>query len=392
MKIMMVSATLHPGGAELFAVRLANALSARHKVMLAVLHGELVHGGVAGQVDPAVQMESLKLPGQPALWKIDGLLRRMRIDRSIIGLLQRRWLRRLVDQFRPDIVHSHLVPADMLVCSLGDNGDYGFAHVITVHGDYAAYLSGATKPLFLNARHKMTEVLEGVDGIVSIAANQKRHLLAAFPQLGGKLTVIANGFALQSPNRQPSRRELGLPEQGLLIGMVSRGVEQKGWASAIEAFRQAKLDEAFLVLVGSGPFLDKLADQDLPANVILTGFSDRPTDLIRHFDLCLLPTEFQHETLPTAVIEYLACGKAVIVTDVGEIGAMIENPAGERAGILVKLDGTVDIEQLTRAIRTLGTNSSERARLGAIALGAFAKFSMRECSERYESLYRSLRN
>jgi glycosyltransferase involved in cell wall biosynthesis len=390
MKIMLVTETLQPGGAEMFAVRLANYLSEQHAVVLAVLHGELIHKGVMDQVKAAVRVESLSLRAKSALWKGDGLLRRMRIDRSIIGWLQRRWLRRLVDQFRPAIVHSHLVPADILVASVRRGDDRRFAHVVTVHGDYAAYLSGATKPLFLNARRKMSDVLGGADRIVSIAADQKRHLLVAFPQL--ELAVIANGFAPPSVDRHPSRRELGLPEEGLLVGMVSRGVEKKGWASAIEAFQRAALDDACLVLVGSGPYLDALRRDALPPNVMLTGFSDRPTDFIRHFDLCLLPSEFPHETLPTAVIEYLYCGKPVIASDVGAIGSMIENPKGQRAGILVELDGKVDIDQLADAIRTLGTEPDERARLAAIAPEAFAKFSMRDCSDRYESLYRSLPN
>ena len=390
MKIFMVSETLEPGGAETFAVRLANALSTRHDVLLAVLHGERIHRAVLIQILPAVRVEPLIMPGKKALQKIDGLLRRLRVHRSIIGSLQGRWLRRLVDQFRPEIVHSHLAPADILVSVLPEKDRSKFSHVITVHGDYAAYLSGATEPLFPNAKDKMAAALAQANSVVSISDDQEQRLLAAFPQLDGKMTVIANGFAPPSADREPSRRELGLPNQGLLVGMVSRGVEKKGWAAAIEAFRRAELDETFLVLVGSGPFLDGL--RDLPPNVIRTGFSERPTDLIRHFDLCLLPTEFPHETLPTAVIEYLYCGKPVIASDVGAIGSMIENPAGERAGILIKLAGTVEVDQLADAIRTLGTDPDERTRLGAIALAAFAKFSMDECRERYESLYRSLRN
>lgn len=389
MKIMMVIETLEPGGAETFVVRLANALSKRHEVVLAVLHGERIHRAVSKQVLRAVRVEPLVVPGKKVLQKIDGLLRRTGIDRSIVVRSQRFWLRRLIGQFHPDIVHSHLAPADILVSTVAEARP-DLSHVITVHGDYAAYLSGATRPLFLNAKAKMAKALAKADSIVAIAADQQQRLLAAFPLLDGKLSAISNGFAPPPSDSQPGRRELGLPERGLLVGMVSRGVEQKGWAAAIEAFRRADLADAYLVLVGSGPFLDGL--QDLPRNVIRTGFSERPTDLIRHFDLCLLPTGFPHETLPTAIIEYLCCGKPVIASDVGAIGTMIANPAGDRAGILVKLEGKVDIDQLTDAIRKLATDPDERARLAAIAPSAFAKFSMCDCCERYESLYRSLRN
>lgn len=385
MNILLVIETLMPGGAELFAVRLANSLSGSHAVTLAVLHGERTHPGVMQQVEPSVRVERLNLPNKRDLWKIDGLFRRLNLDRSLIRCLQRRWLQQIVRSVQPDIVHSHLLPADLLVAGVRQPGS--FAHVITVHGDYLAYLTGDTRPLLLRAHSKIATLLERTEAIVTIAVEQRRALLARFPELLHKMPLITNGYSAPALATHRERRALNLPD-GLLIGMVSRGVEKKGWASAVLAFEKAKIKDASLVLVGSGPFLDRLAAGGLPPNVIMTGLVDRPTDYIRHFDICILPTEFPQESLPTAIIEYLYCGKPVIATDVGEIGAMIANPEGERAGILVELDGTSDVVALAAAMRALAASPDERERLGRIAREAFAKFAMTTCAERYDDLYR----
>lgn len=383
----MVSETLMPGGAELFAVRLANALSAEHQVTIAVLHGERVHEAVERQVDPAVRIEGLRLVGKRGLWKVDGLLRRLRIDYSLIARLQQRWLTQIMRRSGAEIAHSHLVPADLVVERVKD--DLSFAHVVTVHGDYLAYLNGATEPLFLSYQRKIEKVLGSVDRVITIATEQKRQLLKLFPRVASKMTRITNGYEPSQGPTEPDREALGLP-RGLLIGMASRGVEKKGWASAIDAFSRAQIAGATLVLVGAGSYLERLAKDPLPPNVFLTGFVERPTDYIRHFDFCLLPSEFPHESLPTAIIDYLFCGKPVIATEVGEIRTMIEAPNGECAGILVKLDGTADVPALAEAMRQLAGDPAERMRLGAIALSAAAKFKMADCVERYEAVYRSL--
>ena len=119
--------------------------------------------------------------------------------------------------------------------------------------------------------------------------------------------------------------------------MASRGVKLKGWAKAIEAFGRLAPGTAELVLVGEGAHLNELRARPVPRGVRFAGFSDNPVDQIADSDVCLLPSEFPHESLPTAVMEYLCCGKPVIATDVGEIGAMIRTPDGQYAGILLPL-------------------------------------------------------
>ena len=388
MKLLILSETLEPGGAETFAVRLANTLAADHDVSLAVMHGERVHTDVAANLSEHVRLESLRLPAKRLLWKLNSALRRAGIDWSPIRALQKRWLRRLVDELRPDIIHSHLIHADRLASELRGERQDSPRHVMTVHGDYGPYLEGQADPQMLRLEAQIERIASRADAIV---CNSHRHLdLFAnhCPQSAAKLELIYNGYEPTAAPAGPGRSELGLPPDAFLFGMVSRGVALKGWAEAVAAFERLGRTGTALVLVGEGPAIDELRRKPVPKGVILAGFSARPLDYIRHFDVGLLPTRFPHESLPTVIMEYLHCGKPVIATDVGEIRAMVSDPEGRMAGLLLTLSkGTISIDELAKAMAAMIDDAARRAEFQAAAASAFTKFDMAECVRRYTELY-----
>ena len=170
--------------------------------------------------------------------------------------------------------------------------------------------------------------------------------------------------------------------------MVSRGVALKGWAEAVAAFERRERPGTALVLVGEGAAINDIRKKPIPDSVILAGFSARPLDYIRHFDVGMLPTRFPHESLPTVIMEYLHCAKPVIATDVGEIRAMIADPEGRMAGLLLTLsEGTIFVDELAAAMATMLNDAARRAEFQSAAAGASAKFDMGECVRRYTELY-----
>jgi glycosyltransferase involved in cell wall biosynthesis len=170
--------------------------------------------------------------------------------------------------------------------------------------------------------------------------------------------------------------------------MASRGVRLKGWATAVEALSRMPVASAELLLVGEGEYLDELRRAAVPPHVHFIGFSANPVDWIMESDVGLLPSEFPHESLPTAVMEYLYCGKPVIATDVGEISAMLSTPDGQRAGILLGFDDQrVSVEELSAAMQAYVDDPGLRERHAALARGAFAKFDMGACAAAYSALY-----
>ena len=386
MRILLVTETLIVGGAETFVVRLANWLADKHEITLAVMHGELVQPELKARLSARVRYEALVLPGKKWLFKIDSALRKAKLDLSPLYWLQRRWLTNVVGRLKPDIVHSHLLKADRLASMICQGTSC--RHVITLHGDYRPYIESQADPHFLKLTERLHGVVDQAAALVGVCSEHLEFVAKIAPQARPRLHMIYNGYSALASEDADSDNTLALPA-GFLFGMVSRGVEKKGWQEAIDAFVSLGAANAWLVLVGSGPYLDHLAAGPLPSNVILAGFSADPVKYIRHFDVCLLPTLFPYESLPTVVIEYLACAKPVVATDVGEIAVMLADGSGGSAGRLLAFDGeNISHEQLVGEMRRLFEDASLRHQLSQSAVAAFAKFDMTRCGEAYLSVYR----
>jgi glycosyltransferase involved in cell wall biosynthesis len=327
--------------------------------MIAVMHGEKTNPALLAEVDSRVEVEQLRLPAKQLWFKADGLARRLGIDRSLIRTAQRRWLKQLIRRFAPDILHSHLLKADRLVADVRASFPVA-GHVVTLHGDYAPFLQGQAEPQLLGLNPQMARIVAQSDVLVAICEPHRDFIRDHFPAEAGKTELIYNGFS-------PWRAAAPVPVNStkLVFGMASRGVKLKGWSKAIAAFGRLKPGLAELVLVGEGPYLDSLALSPVPDGVRFAGFSNNPVDWISSFDVCLLPSEFPHESLPTAVMEYLFCGKPVIATDLGEIATMMRAPDGQLAGQLLDFDdGKVSVNQLTAAMQAYLDEPAQGRRAG----------------------------
>ncbi|QIK95835.1 glycosyltransferase family 4 protein [Sphingomonas sp. HDW15A] len=381
MRIVELTETLTAGGAETFVVRLSNALvQAGHQVLLAVMVPN-IHPAVAAAIDPRVQIELVPPRGWRWWWRAEKAMRLAGMRLRPQHARQRRWLSRLVEEFRPSVIHSHLLKADLLAMDVRKSRP-SIGHMLTVHGDYPMFLEGKSDPFLLDLERHVSEVARSASAIVGVA---EPHLTLFRERFGvelDRLHLIYNGLE-QPASDGPSRADLGLPETAFIFGMVARGIEGKGWRPAIEAFRCLDRRDAVLVLVGEGPFLDTLKAEGQADNVIFAGFAARPVDWIRHFNVGLMPSQIPHESLPTVIIEYLACGKPVIATNVGEVTAMIRAPDGSLAGQLVPQRS---VEALAKAMRQVLEDTALRTRQSVTARAAFAKFAMVACLERYERL------
>jgi glycosyltransferase involved in cell wall biosynthesis len=129
---------------------------------------------------------------------------------------------------------------------------------------------------------------------------------------------------------------LGLNTEGIVFCMVSSLTPEKNHATAIEALSNLKLTDAQLLVVGDGPLLKYLEDQASRLNirdkVIFVGRREDVREIFSVVDIFLLPS--LKEGLPIALLEAMACGKAVIASRVGEnvnvvtdrINGMLVNP------------------------------------------------------------------
>lgn len=391
MKVLLVSETLVAGGAETFVVRLANALSAHCTVKLVVLHKELIDQQIAAQLNNNVELITIDVPAKKIVSKAESGFLKLGIDYAPLHEATAKQLKKVIKNFLPNIVNTHLFKTDFLVDSIRRSGLKNFKHVATIHGDYSAYYYGTTDARMKNIPDKIDRVIKGIDDIVCICDEHLQFFEKEFPAALTKTHKIYNGFLPASNEYLSKTKEsLGLPVDKFLFVMVSRGVELKGWKKAVEAFKKLDSNNAALVLVGKGEYLDKMAETEKDPAIIFAGFTSNPVEYIQHADACLLPTLFPYESLPTVVMEYLYCGKPVIATNVGEIPRMIDAGDGKRAGILLGFDGnTVQEDELAEAMRQVWKDAELKKELASNTAAAFKKFDMQHCTGAYLKLYKA---
>jgi len=160
----------------------------------------------------------------------------------------------------------------------------------------------------------------------------------------------------------------------------------EAFALALEQLT-ARGTDAELVLVGDGPQLGearRVAEQrGLEGHVKFLGLRDALPDLLSPADaFCVASTE---ESFGLSALEAMACGTAVVGTQVGGLPEVVENGT---SGLLSPVE---DLAGLAGHLASLLEDRSRASAMGAAARErASALFDRRRVVEQYEGLYRRL--
>ncbi len=213
----------------------------------------------------------------------------------------------------------------------------------------------------------------------------KRHLPAQ------KVHLIWNGapldeFAPVAPEKaQALRGELGIPPDALVAGAVGRLNEQKGHRYLVQAAAQvlAQLPSARFLVVGDGDLLGELrqlaATLGIADRVVFAGHrADVPAVLGALDVFCISST---YEGTPLALFEAMAARKAIVSTAVDGCREVLEDRV---TGLLV---APRDPAALARALIEVLSKADLRESLAGSAQAASARYDIRSCVARMESLY-----
>ena len=208
------------------------------------------------------------------------------------------------------------------------------------------------------------------DGVASLTAHFLRDL-EGLNWTARHTAVIPDAWddtIYQPRDRGEARRRLGLDPQALLVVYAGMTFAHRGLDRLLQAFADAELPGARLILAGGRPAEITVLQQQIGA----LGLAERATlvgpqsqDTVAVYlaaaDILAIPDTVTDVTAsPLKLFEYMAMGRAIISVDLPALREVID----ERAARFVPRG---DIVELRDALRELGVDSQRREAMGRAA-------------------------
>ena len=274
-------------------------------------------------------------------------------------------LKRLLSEYRPDIVHTHSSKAGIL----GRRAAYalGIPCVHTVHG--AAFHYG--QPSVLYHSYRMAEKLAAkwCNKIITVCdAMQQQYLKAGIGSPAMYQTIYSgmevDNFLTPKVSPQEIRKQLGLLPDDIVVGKVARLFNLKGHKYLVEAAAAiVKTNpKVRFLLVGDGILQDQLqqrvAELGLQNHVLFAGLvaPDEVPHYLHAMDMLVHTSEW--EGLARVLPQALICAKPIVSFDIDGAPEVCIN---DETGYLVP---PRSIDLLSDAIQKLANDQSLRLRLG----------------------------
>ena len=267
-----------------------------------------------------------------------------------------------VRSFRPDLVHTHLIHADIhgqlaakachvpAVSSVHDTADF-YRH--------EPYRSASRFIGRLPARR------------IAISEHVARFLRELGLASPGRISLVYYGIDVDTwtvapVERRRARESMGLAEDQIVVGIASRLIPGKGHDVLVEAFGIAERDNPrlHLLVAGDGPERDGLESiasrMGLNDAVQFLGFIDDVRSFLAACELLVFPTLPElSEGFGLAALEAMASGLPVVASDVGSLPEVVTD------GVTGLLVAPASPDALSAAIARLGADTALRERLGA---------------------------
>ena len=248
-------------------------------------------------------------------------------------------VRNLIKKYNPDIVYAHSSKAGAIARA----ADIGLKNccVYNPHGWAFNMRCSAKKKEMYTAIEKIAAPF--CKKIICISNAEKQSALDKKICKEDKLQVIFNGVDIEGyENGQHGvvkRRDLNIPEEAFVVGMVGRVSPQKAPDIFIKMAKQVKdkVPNAHFIIVGNGDQETEIRkyaeDNAFLESLHITGWVDNPMSYVEIFDVACLLSRW--EGFGLALPEYMMAGKPIVASRVDAIPNIIRN--GEN-GLLVEAD------------------------------------------------------
>ncbi|MEK4357142.1 glycosyltransferase family 4 protein [Paenibacillus sp. FSL M7-1455] len=275
--------------------------------------------------------------------------------------------RKLVKQFKPDIVHAHMMTGALL--SRLFRGLRKYKIVTHVHNEF----------------QKSADFMKVGDSVIAVSQAVAKSMLSRGVQ-EQKLHVVLNG-TVGSPRKEAADEEIQL--KGPSIVTVAGLYERKGIQDLIEAFEivGAECPEAHLYLLGDGPDRPKFemkANESLRKSQIhFLGYKPHPQKYMGAADVFVLPSH--KESFGLVLIEAREAGCPIVATNVDGIPEALDFG---KSGMLVPPKSP---DQLAEAILRMLKDAGVREHYRKRALQGLEYYSIERVARETLRIYEELK-
>ncbi|TCS38566.1 sugar transferase (PEP-CTERM/EpsH1 system associated) [Paucimonas lemoignei] len=310
-----------------------------------------------------------------------------------LGLKTHFKLWRLLRKLKPAILHTYNLAAI----------EYAFTATLAgvpvrIHAEHGR---DASDPEGKNPRHNLLRrlLVPFIDRYIPVSADLGHwlHFTVGIP--AAKIQLIHNGvntdkFYPGAKREERDQRPHPVPfgDDCFVIGTVGRIQDVKDHIGLVDAFivmRQLSPESSSLrlAIIGDGPLMPalrkKLADAGLEDAVWLPGARTDIADIMRGFDLFVLPS--LAEGTPVTVLEAMACGLPVVASRVGGLPEVVEDNVN---GMLVP---PADPAALAAAMLAYQGNAEQASAAGIAARQRIERqYSVQAMLGAYSGLYDAL--
>lgn len=372
-RVTHIITDLAPGGAELSLYRILSEMDSAH-----------FDNEVISLTDLGALASKIRLAGVP----VRALGMKRGIPNPLSLVLLRQWIR----ESNPHVVQTWMYHANLIgALAARLAGD-----IPVVWGIHQADLDPElNKVLTLWTAQGCASISRWIPRCVVFVSQASLHLHTQVGYAARRMEVIPCGFDVHEFKPDPAarhalRRELGIAEDALVVGMASRFHLQKDHHNFIQAAvrLRAVIPEAHFVLCGRGVTRENL---QLVQWIAKAGMQEcchllgEREDMRRLFSAMDLATSSSvSEAFPLAVGEAMACGTPCVVTNVGDSALLV----GDTGKVVAPRDPVA----LAEAWRELIQAGPEvRWRLGMAARRRVQRhFALPTVAKRYEAIYAQL--
>ena len=314
------------------------------------------------------------------------LNRKTGIDRGLAFRFARE-----IRQRQIQVLHAHQYTPFFYTALARAVGSRGTPIILTEHGRHWPDVVSA-KRRWCN-RLLLSRFADRINACCQFSASALAKV-DGFP--GDRVEVIYNGVDTDQFAQRPTadkrtalRTKLGLDINRQYVAMIARFHPVKDHESLLRAFQIVcrKRDDADLLLIGDGELRDRLEalvkELDIGDRVQFWGVRHDVPEILRSIDVFTLSSVSEAASL--TLLEAMACGCPVVVTEVGG------NPEIVADGQTGRLAPRQDPSALAAALNDLLDDPAHARTLGEQARRSILqRFQLQQAVARYESLYAEL--